>query len=248
MTDADNGAPRSKWRTVSRETEGAPPPPEVAYRVFGPALDRARVYADLLATQGVARGLIGPREVGRLWERHLLNCAVVEEAFLPDSVVYDVGSGAGLPGVVLALVRPDLRITLVEPLLRRARFLQEAVTVLDLSTVTVLRSRAEDLAGQVSADAATARAVAPLQKLATWSLPLVRPGGLLVAIKGETAETELEQAEEQLRRLGARRWSVEQFGVGLIDPPTRAVVIEAGRPMRHPGDTKARVTRDKRRR
>lgn len=133
----------------------------IAREVFGDALPVAERYAAFLAEAGVERGLIGPREVDRLWERHLINCAVVSEAIPQDADVVDIGSGAGLPGIVLAIVRPDLRITLLEPLLRRTTFLTECVEMLDLRNVAVRRARAEDVTDEFSVDVATARAVAP---------------------------------------------------------------------------------------
>ncbi|MFI0486439.1 16S rRNA (guanine(527)-N(7))-methyltransferase RsmG [Actinomadura sp. 9N215] len=197
--------------------------------VFGDALPVAERYAAFLETAGVERGLIGPREVDRLWERHLINCAVVSEVIPADAQVVDVGSGAGLPGVVLAIVRPDLRITLLEPLLRRTTFLNECVEMLDLRNVEVRRGRAEDLAGEITADVATARAVAPLHRLATWALPLLRPGGELLALKGERAAAELEEAELVLRRLGVRSTELLQVGRGMVDSPTTVVRVVAGR-------------------
>jgi 16S rRNA (guanine527-N7)-methyltransferase len=216
--------------TVSRET---PPPPDVARSLFGPALQRAGVYADLLASAGVERGLIGPREVPRLWERHLLNCAVVAGAVEPRATVVDVGSGAGLPGVVWALCRPDLRLTLVEPMLRRVRFLEEAVAAVGLENVSVVRARAEELHGGRQYDAVTARAVAPLDRLAGWCLPLLRLGGTLLALKGESAARELEAGLSTLRGLGATTARVELYGVEVLDVPTRVVVMSTG-PSRHP--------------
>lgn len=160
------------------EAAELPPAPEAARAVFGERLADAVRYAELLADAGVRRGLIGPREVPRLWERHLLNCAVLSDV-VPEGVsVCDVGSGAGLPGIPLALTRPDLRITLLEPLLRRTIFLQEAVEELGLGNVTVARGRAEEVAGRLTpVDVVTARAVAPLDRLAGWGLPLLRPYG-----------------------------------------------------------------------
>ncbi len=187
---------------VSRETAG--PPPAVAADVFGPGLARAVAFADLLASDGVLRGLIGPREVPRLWDRHLLNCGVVAPVFRSESLVYDVGSGAGLPGIVIALARPDLRMVLLEPLLRRTTFLEEAVRVLELPNVSVVRGRAEELAGHPGADYATARAVAPLDRLVRWCAPLLRPGGELVALKGEAATEEVDTASAILAAFGAR--------------------------------------------
>lgn len=168
--------------------------------------DRLRGYVDFLSGAGIERGLIGPREAPRLWERHILNCAAVadvESGLIPEgSTVIDVGSGAGLPGLVWALIRPDLKVTLIESLQRRTDFLEEAVENLDLqSQVTVVRSRAEDQKGKLSANVVTARAVAPLEKLATWLVPLTAPHGQVLALKGETAETELATATKTLKRL-----------------------------------------------
>ena len=133
--------------------------------MFGPALDGARAFARMLATRGVERGLIGPHEVPRLWDRHLLNCAVVADLIGSRyRTLVDIGSGAGLPGLVLAMMRPELSVTLLEPMERRCRFLSECVAELGLANASVLRGRAEDTA--LRADVATARAVAPLDRLA----------------------------------------------------------------------------------
>lgn len=214
-------------RAVSRETP-PPPPPPAAGEIFGAALDGVIAYADLLGSAGVERGLIGPREVPRLWERHLLNCAVVAPAFEPSASVADIGSGAGLPGLVLALCRPDLRVTLVEPMLRRVRFLEEAVSDLGLGSVEIVRARAEELRGGRRYDAVTARALAPLDRLGGWCLPLVRPGGTLLAFKGESATSELEAAFSILRGLGATDARVAIYGEGVLEVPTRVVVISTG--------------------
>ncbi|MGH3383052.1 MAG: 16S rRNA (guanine(527)-N(7))-methyltransferase RsmG [Nocardioidaceae bacterium] len=178
--------------------------------LFGDHLPLATRYAELLADAGVVRGLIGPREIPRLWDRHLANCAVVADAFAEEASVCDVGAGAGLPGIVLAIIRPDLRVTLLEPLLRRATFLQEAVDGLGLGQVEVVRGRAEEQHGWAF-DYVTARAVAPLDRLAGWTLPLCRPGGRLVAMKGDAAAAELAAAEPALRRLGAISWEVRRY-------------------------------------
>jgi 16S rRNA (guanine527-N7)-methyltransferase len=215
--------------SVSRETPGAP---TAARQYFGDRLDAVERYAELLAGPGMERGLIGPREVPRLWERHLLNCAVVEEAIPAEATVVDVGSGAGLPGVVLALLRPDVTMTLVEPLLRRATYLREVVAELGLANTEVVRARAEDLHGQVLADRVTARAVAPFEKLARWCLPLLRPGGALVALKGESVAAELAVAAERLEAFGAVSWEVRLYGASVVDPPTRVAFIEVGRDVR----------------
>jgi 16S rRNA (guanine527-N7)-methyltransferase len=193
--------------------------------VFGDRYQLAVGYEEIVRTDGVHRGLVGPREADRMWERHLLNCAVVAPAVPPGSHVVDVGSGAGLPGLVLAILRPDLTICLVEPLLRRATFLGEVVERLGLTGVEVRRARAEDLAGDLDADVVTARAVAPLDRLARWCLPLVRPGGVLLALKGARAQEELAAAEFILPGLGATSWTVEIHGVGVVDPPVRVVRI-----------------------
>jgi 16S rRNA (guanine527-N7)-methyltransferase len=201
------------------------PVPESVVSVFGDRAAAVERYAELLAGPGVLRGLLGPREVPRLWERHILNCAVVEE-LLPDGVeLCDVGSGAGLPGIVLALARPDLHVTLLEPLLRRTLFLDEVVDLLGLDNVEVLRGRAEEFAGKRRFDVVTSRAVAPLERLAGWSLPLLRSGGEMVALKGGSAETELAETAEVLRKLGATEFGVEVVGVGIVDPPTTVIRV-----------------------
>lgn len=188
-----------------------PPVPALATEVFGDGLERAERYAGLLADAGVVRGLIGPREVPRLWERHLINCAVVAPRLESGSTVADVGSGAGLPGMVWAIARPDVRFTLIEPLLRRATFLTEAVESLGLSNVTVLRERAEQVKG-ARFDVVTARAVAPLDKLSRWCLPLVCPGGVLLALKGRSAAEEAAAVDKLVSRLGGRSMVVATYG------------------------------------
>ena len=195
--------------------------------MFAVRLPTAERFAALLASDGVVRGLIGPRETPRLWERHLLNCAVLGEVVPARSAVCDIGSGAGLPGLVLAIARPDLTITLVEPLLRRTTFLDEAVQRLELLNVEVVRARAEELHGVRTFDVVTSRAVAALPKLLRWSLPLTRPGGAVVAMKGSSAQEEVDGARKQLRALGAGPVSVHTVGLGVVDPPTIVVRVEA---------------------
>ncbi|MFE7114363.1 16S rRNA (guanine(527)-N(7))-methyltransferase RsmG [Streptomyces sp. NPDC057654] len=231
-----------------------PPAPEAAREVFGERFPEAVRYAELLADAGVRRGLIGPREVPRLWERHLLNCAVLSEA-VPDGVsVCDVGSGAGLPGIPLALVREDLQITLLEPLLRRTTFLQEVVELLGLDHVTVVRGRAEEVLGTLQpVHVVTARAVAPLDRLAGWGVPLLRPYGEMLALKGDTAEEELKGARAALSKLGVVKTSVLQVGEGVVEPLSTVVRAEVGE---SPGGVRfaakrakaARVSRSRRRR
>ncbi len=201
--------------------------PAAAATVFGAALPLLEAYAALLAGPAVERGLLGPREAPRLWERHLLNCAGLSELIEDGSVVLDLGSGAGLPGLVLALLRPQIQLVLVEPLLRRTTFLTEVVQTLGLRTVVVRRARAEELHGAVEVDVVTARAVAPLERLGGWALPLLRPGGRLLALKGEQAQAELDAALPVLRRAGAA--SAEVVEVGSVELLTDARVIVATR-------------------
>jgi 16S rRNA (guanine527-N7)-methyltransferase len=201
---------------VSRET----PPPHAA-GVFGSRLDLASDYAHLLATDGVVKGLIGPREVPRIWDRHVMNSAVVAPRLPHSATVADIGTGAGLPGVVWAIARPDVHVTLVEPLLRRTVFLDQVVADLGLDNVTVLRSRAEDV--DRTFDVVTARAVAALDKLGRWCMPLVRPGGVLLAMKGQSAAEEVRVATATLHRLGATSIVVTTYENG--DVPTTVVEV-----------------------
>lgn len=211
-------------------SEELPVPPPIAREVFtGEAWDRAKAFAELLAGPGVVRGLLGPREVPRIWDRHLLNCAVVAEAVPADVRLVDIGSGAGLPGLVLAIVRQDITVTLLEPLLRRTVFLEECVDALKLENVEVLRGRAEELAGKREFDMASARAVAPLERLLTWAMPLLREGGELIAMKGSRAAEELAEADTQLRAVGAQTAELVSVGHGKVEPPATLVRVVAGR-------------------
>ena len=170
--------------------------------------------------------MIGPREAPRVWERHLINCGVLSEIIPFGASVADVGSGAGLPGIVLGVARPDLTITLVEPLARRTAFLSEAVTKLGLdSTVTVVRGRAEEVSGSIAADIVTARAVAPLDRLVGWCLPLAAIGGRLLALKGSSAADEVAEHHEAIKRLGGSDPVIRLCGAGVIEPPTTVVEI-----------------------
>jgi 16S rRNA (guanine527-N7)-methyltransferase len=185
-------------------------------------------------TDGVVRGLIGPREAPRIWERHLLNCAAVAELVPVGQRVVDVGSGAGLPGVVLAITRPDLSVTLVEPLARRAAFLAEAVAALGLARTTVVRARAEECAEQgliEPAEVVAARAVAALDRLAAWCLPLTVNGGRVLALKGESAEQEVATHEAAIRSLGGAAPVIRRCGVGVVEPPVTVVEITRERPV-----------------
>lgn len=219
--------------------------PAAAELLFPPdRLALARTYAERLAGDGVVRGLIGPREVPRLWERHLINCALLAPALPEGAQVVDIGSGAGLPGIVLAIARPDISITLVEPLLRRTTFLEEVVADLALSNVVVLRGRADTLHGQRTFDVVTSRAVAPLDRLLEWSMPLVAPYGALVAMKGSSAVEEVESARAALKRMGCADPVVETLGLpaGDGEPSTPAPSIEPIRVVRVTWADPARVS------
>jgi 16S rRNA (guanine527-N7)-methyltransferase len=213
--------------------------------IFGARLDIARRYAELLAGAGVERGLLGPREVDRLWDRHLLNSAAVAELLDPGERVIDIGSGAGLPGIPLAIARPDLDIVLLEPLLRRSEFLTEAVAELGLA-IEVVRGRAEDhwVRDQFGArDAAVSRAVAPLDRLTKWSMPLLRPGGRMVAIKGKSAPDEVEAHRRVMAASGAVDVRVVTCGANCLRPPATVVLAWRGnRPHRTPPGTAGRRT------
>lgn len=208
----------------------APGAPDIAARIFGARLDAAVRYAELLADAGVERGLIGPREVDRIWDRHILNGAVVGELIGPDARVVDVGSGAGLPGVPLAIARPDLSVTLLEPMLRRTDFLTEVVDELGLSA-TVVRGRAEEptVVSKIGgADVVVSRAVADLQKLTRWCAPLLRPGGRMLALKGDRAEAEVAEHRSAMGRLGVGEVEVVRCGTSYLTPPTTVVVAVRG--------------------
>lgn len=215
---------------VSRET---PSVPDLARRVFASdRLELAARYTELLATEGVVRGLIGPREAPRLWERHILNSAVLAEAIPEGASVCDIGTGAGLPGVVVAIARPDVRMTLVEPLLRRTTFLDEVVDELGLSHVTVRRGRAADLHGEETFDVVTSRAVAPLERLLGWSMPLVAPTGATVAMKGQSVGDEIVAARDFLATWKCDEPEVLEVGVGVVSPPTTLVRVSWADPSR----------------
>ena len=212
--------------------EVLPDPPKALGDVVpeGPEREQLVAYSRMLATAGVERGLIGPREVPRLWDRHLLNCAVAVPLVPSGADVVDVGSGAGLPGIVWAIVRPDLSVTCLEPLQRRATFLEEVVDELGLTgRVQVVRARAEDIVrgrGPVTslrARVVTARAVAPLERLAGWTVPLVHPGGELLALKGRSAAEEVEASRATLERLGVVSVEIVECGAGVVEPLTTVV-------------------------
>jgi 16S rRNA (guanine527-N7)-methyltransferase len=215
-------SPSPLWRAA------APDPPDEARAVFGVSLPLAEDYVGLLAGAGVAQGLLGPHEVPRLWGRHVLNCAAVAELVPHPATLVDLGSGAGLPGIVLALLLPDVKVILLERMERRAAFLQECVRLLGLPNAEVRCSRAEDLAGKIAADVVTARAVAPMERLAGLALGLVRPGGLVLAIKGAGADEEVARARRTLRRLGVGDVTVLRAGGGKVDRAATVVRLIAG--------------------
>lgn len=207
-------------------------PPASADAVFGERKELAKGYWRILATDGIDHGLMGPREVPRLWDRHILNCAVIGELIKEDETVFDVGSGAGLPGLPLAIARPDVSITLIEPLLRRSTFLERAVEALGLENVRVVRGRAEEKAVRADvglADVVTSRAVAPLERLSKWSAPLVRGGGRMIAIKGSSAAEEIERDRAVVGRAGISDLRVVTCGAVLETPTTVVVGTKAER-------------------
>jgi 16S rRNA (guanine527-N7)-methyltransferase len=206
---------------------GALAPPPAAGLVFGDRLPLAAKYARLLAGPGVERGLIGPHEIPRLWERHLLNSAVIADLIPRPAMIVDLGTGAGLPGIVLAMLLGDCEVTLLEPMLRRTVFLTECVTALGLENARVLRGRAEDFAGKLGADVVTARAVAPLDRLAALAVGLLRPGGIVLAVKGARAQQELAAARRVLRTLRVRETGVLLAGEGKVDPAATVVRLTA---------------------
>lgn len=189
-------------------------------------LELARRYVAHLATTGVTHGLIGPRELPRLWTRHVINCAVLGEMVTAGATVVDVGSGAGLPGIPLAIARPDLDVTLLEPLERRCRWLTAVVDDLGLAPrVHVVRGRAQEVVGSLTGNVVVSRAIAPLPRLLDWCLPLVAPGGAVLAMKGDRAADELAGVEAQLKFLGVRSAKIELCGLGSVMPPVRVVKV-----------------------
>jgi 16S rRNA (guanine527-N7)-methyltransferase len=217
---------------VTLSDDSVPPAPEAARAVFGEALPQAERYVARLASDGVTRGLIGPREVSRLWERHVLNSAAVAEAVPDGARVVDVGSGAGLPGIPLGLARPDLTVALVEPMARRVEFLEEAVADLG-DRWQVVRGRAEDRSVSAAVghvDVVTARAVAALPRLVAWCRGLLRPGAQLVALVGARAVAELPALVPELEAAGMRDIHQRAVGAALGEAATTVVVMtRAGR-------------------
>lgn len=200
-----------------------------AEQIFGARLELAKRYVQHLATSGIERGLIGPREVPRLWSRHVLNCAVVAELIDDGARVADVGSGAGLPGLCLAIARPDLYLILIEPLERRVVWLEEVVTDLGLDNVEIVRTRAENARDKVECDVVTARAVSALNTLAPLTIPLLGGHGELLAIKGRSAEEEILKAAKTIKKLGGVKTEVVVAGDRVLSEPTTVVRVKVER-------------------
>lgn len=198
---------------------------EAARSIFGERLVLAERFVEHLATSGIERGLLGPRELPRLWDRHVLNCAVIAELIPSGARVADVGSGAGLPGLALAIARPDVTFVLIEPLERRVNWLREVTSDLGLDNVEIYRGRAEQAVGQYEVNVVTARAVSALTGLASLTIPLLKGSGEVLAIKGRSAREEVEKAAKVIRRLGGKSTSVVTVGGDLLDEPTTVVRI-----------------------
>jgi len=195
--------------------------PAIAAELFGDRIEVARAFTAALAREGEERGLIGPLELPRLWTRHILNSVIAAPLF--HGRVADIGSGAGLPGLVLAIARPDVEWTLIEPMERRVTWLSEQVDSLELSNVTVLRSRAEDVRLDEGFDVVTARAVSALRTLIPITAPLVRDGGELTVLKGLNAANEIEAAQKQIKKFRLSDVRVEVLGEGVLPETTRVV-------------------------
>ncbi len=228
MTDMANEGKDPNGEATNRVDVGVEPTESIV-RAFGDRADVARQYHAWLAEHATVRGLIGPREVPRLWDRHILNCVALADVIPEGATVADIGSGAGLPGIPLAIARPDVSVILVEPLLRRTTFLDEVVADLGLANVKVIRGRAEEKLVRKEVglvDVVTSRAVAPLGKLAGWSLPLVKTGGRMIAMKGSSAAEEIERDGKLIRKAKGAKPEIIEVGAGLLDTPTYVVDIK----------------------
>lgn len=195
--------------------------PEITAELFGDRIDVARSFTDALAREGEERGLIGPLELPRLWTRHILNSVIAAPLF--HGSVADIGSGAGLPGLVLAIARPDVQWTLIEPMERRVTWLNEQVAALALTNVDVVRARAEDVRPSEGFDVVTARAVSALRTLIPLTAPLVRDGGELSLLKGMNAANEIDAAQKQIKKFRLSDVRVEVLGEGVLPETTRVV-------------------------
>lgn len=239
--DRHRHAARGDGQLSAAGLVGIEPEPTSAVLVFGARVELARRYVESLAIDGVVRGLIGPRETGRLWSRHVLNSAVAGTLLRSGCRVVDIGSGAGLPGIPLAIARPDCEFVLVEPLERRTVFLEQVVADLDLTNCHVVRGRAEQVIEQCGdADVVTSRAVAPLDRLAAWSAPLLRIDGELLALKGSSASAEIVRDGAASAAVGLVELEIISVGGDLVDPATlvvrgRRVAVPKSAPRRHAG-------------
>lgn len=201
---------------------------DAAEVLYGDRLPIAERFVEHLVTTGIEWGLLGPREIPRMWDRHVLNCAVVHELIPTGSVVADVGSGAGLPGLALAIARPDVQFVLIEPLERRVDWLDMVVTDLGLDNVDVIRARSEQVFDTVDVDIVTARAVSAMKSLVPMTVPLLHGQGVLLAIKGQSAAVEIEKAEKILRKFKTKKSEVLTVGDELLEVPTTVARLTFG--------------------
>jgi 16S rRNA (guanine527-N7)-methyltransferase len=195
--------------------------PASAARIFGSGIDKARAYAAALVRDGETLGLLGPREYPKIWTRHILNSAVVAELVSPGQTVGDVGSGAGLPGIPMAIAQPGAEFILIEPMERRSDWLKLQVQELGLSNVRVLRARAEEV-GEAF-DVVTARAVKALPQLLQMCVPMTKHGGEIIALKGEKAQLEIDDSKRLVKKLGIQSFDIVFTGEQFLDEPTRVV-------------------------
>jgi len=196
--------------------------PESAKAVFGPQIEKARAFAQKLANDSDDLGLLGPRELDKLWSRHILNSAVVAETVNPGDHVADVGSGAGLPGIPMAIALPEAHFVLIEPMERRSNWMLGVIEELGLTNVEVRRARAEEVL-DLKFDVVTARAVAALDKLLRLTVPILKPGGSLIALKGSKAADEIEAARKLQKKLGIASFEIQICGEKFLAEPTSVV-------------------------
>jgi 16S rRNA (guanine527-N7)-methyltransferase len=196
--------------------------PESAKAIFGPQIEKARAFAQNLANDSDDLGLLGPRELDKLWSRHILNSAVVAETVKAGDLVADVGSGAGLPGIPMAIALPEAHFVLIEPMERRSTWMLEVIQELGLANVEVRRARAEEVL-DLKFDIVTARAVAALDKLLKLTVPLLKPGGSLIALKGSKAVEEIEAAKKLQKKLGIASFEIQICGEKFLAEPTSVV-------------------------
>lgn len=201
---------------------------DAAEVIYGEQTQLAERFVEHLVTTGIEWGLLGPREVPIMWERHVLNCAVVQELLPRGGVVADVGSGAGLPGLALAIARPDVQFVLIEPLERRVDWLNMVIEDLGLENVDVIRARSEQVFDTVDVDIVTARAVSAMKSLVPMTVPLLHGQGELLAIKGKSAASEIEKAEKVLRKFKTTKAEVLTIGDELLEVPTTVARLTYG--------------------